>query len=404
MNQGLATRRRFVIVLGCLTGIGAVTIDMSLPSIPGMAESFGTTIGMGQQIVGVFMVGIALGQLPAGLVSDRIGRIPVLLTGIAIFTLAGLATSVATSTEIMLLARFVQGLGASVGVVVARAIVRDIASGRQAARLLSIMIMIFTAAPMLAPVLGGYLVAAFGWRAPYIAITVFGAVILFSVNKGLQETRRPNREHHIIRQLIHSMREFFSHRQSVLGVLLVLLPAMGFMSLITGSAGLIINIYGFSAQQFGFIFALAGISILIGSFTNRHLLLRFSGEQLTGFGATMLGIAALQLLVIAWLGEANFIWLWGNVCLYMFGASFLLANATAMALDPVPGISGVAASILGATQNSAAAVSALVSSALYDGTVRNVVMAMGIFGLLTLLTFLLRSIVLRGQPIYVPDE
>ena len=404
MNTGLATKRRFIIVLGCLTGIGAVTIDMSLPSIPGMVQDFSATIGVGQQIIGVFMIGIALGQLPAGLISDRIGRIPVLLTGVGIFTLAGIATSMATNMEAMLLARFVQGLGASVGVVVARAIVRDIASGRQAARLLSIMIMIFTAAPMLAPIAGGYLVATFNWRAPFVAITVFGALILFTVSKGLQETRQPNREHHIFRQLVHSLGEFFSHRQSVLGVLLVVLPAMGFMSMITGSAALIIEIYGYSVEQFGFIFALAGIAILAGSYLNRNLLSRFNGEQLSGLGATLIGIAAVQMLLIAWLGEASIWWVWGNVCLYLFGTSFLLANATAMALDPVPGIAGVAASILGTSQNLAAAISALVSSAMYDGTIRNVVITMGVFGTLTLITFVLRSRVLGGQSIHVPAE
>ncbi len=404
MNTGLATKRRFVIVLGCLTGIGAVTVDMSLPSIPGMVQNFSATIGVGQQIVGVFVIGIALGQLPAGLISDRIGRIPVLLTGVGIFTIAGIATSIATNMEIMLLARFVQGLGASVGVVIARAIVRDIASGRQAARLLSIMIMIFTAAPMLAPIAGGYLVTAFDWRAPFVAITIFGALILFTISKGLQETRRPNREHHIVRQLVHSLTEFFSHRQSVLGILLVVLPAMGFMSMITGSAALIIEIYGFSVEQFGFIFALAGIAILAGSYLNRNLLLRFNGVQLSGLGATLIGVAALQMLLIAWLGNVNFWWVWGNVCLYLFGTSFLLANATAMALDPVPGIAGVAASILGTSQNLAAAISALVSSAMYDGTIRSVVITMGIFGTLTFITFTLRSLILRGQPIIVPAE
>ncbi|NOX68531.1 MAG: multidrug effflux MFS transporter [Gammaproteobacteria bacterium] len=404
MNTGLATKRRFVIVLGCLTGIGAVTVDMSLPSIPGMVQNFSATIGVGQQIVGVFVIGIALGQLPAGLISDRIGRIPVLLTGVGIFTIAGIATSIATNMEIMLLARFVQGLGASVGVVIARAIVRDIASGRQAARLLSIMIMIFTAAPMLAPIAGGYLVTAFDWRAPFVAITIFGALILFTISKGLQETRRPNREHHIVRQLVHSLTEFFSHRQSVLGILLVVLPAMGFMSMITGSAALIIEIYGFSVEQFGFIFALAGIAILAGSYLNRNLLLRFNGVQLSGLGATLIGVAALQMLLIAWLGNVNFWWVWGNVCLYLFGTSFLLANATAMALDPVPGIAGVAASILGTSQNLAAAISALVSSAMYDGTIRSVVITMGIFGTLTFITFTLRSLILRGQPIHVPAE
>jgi len=403
MNLDLATKRRFVLVLGCLTGIGAVTVDLSLPSIPGMVVALGTSISVGQQIVGVFMLGIALGQLPAGLMSDRIGRIPVLVTGIAIFIAAGVVTSIAGSIETMLFARFLQGLGASVGVVVSRAIVRDISSGVQAARILSVMVMIFTAAPMLAPIVGGYLVAGFGWRAPFAAVVVFGAIIFFTVTHGLHETRQPNRDHHILRQLLNSSKEFFGHRQSVLGLLLIVLPAMGFMSVITGASALIIEIYGFSVRQFGFIFALAGVAILLGSTLNRQLLARFNAMQLAGLGAWLIGIAAAQILLMAWIGAAAFWWVWGNVCLYMCGSSFLLANATAIALDPVPRISGAAASIVGTTQNLFASSGAIATAMIYDGTMRTAVFLMGIFGVVTLLVFVLRDAILRGDPLHAAD-
>ena len=190
MNIEFAVKRRFIIVLGCLTGIGALSIDMSLPSIPDMVIDLSSNLSTGQFIIGSFMAGIALGQMPAGLLSDRIGRIPILLSGTLIFILAGVITSLATSIEIMLLGRFLQGLGASVGVVVSRAIVRDIASGKKAASILSVMVMIFTATPMLAPIIGGFLVSQFNWRAPFIAITIFGIIIFFSINKGLHETKK----------------------------------------------------------------------------------------------------------------------------------------------------------------------------------------------------------------------
>ena len=111
MNTGLADKRRFILVLGCLTGIAAVTIDMSLPAFPEMVRDLATNMSTGQKVVGFFMFGIALGQLPAGLMSDRIGRMPVLYTGIVIFTAAGVVCSVTDSIELMLLARFVQGVG-----------------------------------------------------------------------------------------------------------------------------------------------------------------------------------------------------------------------------------------------------------------------------------------------------
>lgn len=399
-----AGKRRFVIVLGCLTGIGAVGIDMSLPSIPQMVRDLATSMATGQQIVGVFVAGVALGQLPAGLVSDRIGRIPVMTLGVGLFTLAGLVTSVATDMSLMLVARFAQGVGASVGVVISRAIVRDIASGREAARLLSIMVMIFTAAPMLAPVAGSYLVAGFGWRAPFAAITLIGALLFVSVLTSLHETRQPNREHHIARQLVMSLREFASHRQSILGLLFVVSAAMGFMSLIAGSSALVVDIYGYPVERFGLIFALAGFAILLGSMLNRRLLAKFNSVQLAGLGTFLIGVAGAQLLLMSWLGEAPFWWLWGNVCLYMGGVGILLPNATALALDPVPEIAGTAASIIGTMQNVAASVSAAITGVLYDGTMTNSLVIIGIFGIVTFGLFVLRSLVLAGRPLHVPNE
>ncbi|MDH4047225.1 MAG: multidrug effflux MFS transporter [Gammaproteobacteria bacterium] len=390
MNTGLAARRRFVLVLGLLTGLAAVTIDMSLPAIPQMVEALGTRMSMGQLIVGSFMAGIALGQLPAGLLSDRLGRMPVLYGGVAVFIVAALACSFSSRIELMLAARFVQGLGASVGVVIARAIVRDIASGREAARLMSVLVMVFTAAPMLAPIAGGYMVTTWNWRTPFIAIAIFGAAVFLMMHTILRETHVPVREHHIVRQLLMSLREFFSHRQCIFGVLLVLLPAAGFMSLITGSSALIIELYGFPPQAFGFIFALAGLSILGGSALNRRLLLRLNGMQAIGIGAVLVGIASVQLLIFSWLNDVAFWWLWGNVCLFMFSTGFLMPNATALALDPVPRIAGVAASIIGTVQNVAAAASAIISGLLYDGSIRNVSFVMGFFGIATGIVFLLR--------------
>lgn len=400
MNTGLVGKRRFILVLGCLTGLAAVSIDMSLPAIPNMVRALSTTMPLGQQIVSWFMVGLALGTLPAGLISDRIGRMPVLYAGVLVFIAGGTASAFAGSIEIMLAGRFVQGIGASAGAVIARAIVRDVASGKDAARLLTIMVMIFTAAPMLAPMGGSLLVTLSGWRAPFIAIAILGGLMLFGVNRGLRETRLPVRDHHILRQLWMSIREFAGHRQCLFGVMLVLLSAGGFMALITASSALIIEIYGYPVGSFGFIFALAGLSILVGSSFNRRLLARFSSMQVMGTGAVLIGFASLQMLLIAWLDTAPFWWLWGNVCLYMFANGILMPNATAMALDPVPAVAGVAASIVGTVQNLAAAISSAIGSLLYDGSVRNVVINMGVCGTAVLVCFLLRRVILGNRPLY----
>lgn len=400
MEFDQATKRRYIVVLGFLTAMGATAVDMSLAAIPDMALALGTTIASGQQIVGVFVLGLGLGQIPAGLIADRIGRMPVVYTGVTLFTIAGVATSYAPSIEIMLVTRFLQGLGASVGMVMSRAIVRDLASKEEAARLFSILAMIFTIAPMLAPIVGSYLVVHVGWRAPFAAVAAFGGIVLVLVATVLRETGSPSRTGHPGQQLLASSREFFSHRRSVLGTSLVVLAAMGFMTVISGASGLIMEIYTFSPAQFGFIFATAGLSILIGSFINRRLLLRFNVLQMTGMGSLLVGVAALQLLAIAWLGRAPFWWVWASICLYLAGFSFLFANATAMALEPVAKVSGVSASLIGSLQNSLSALSAIVAATIYDGTVACSVLLMGVFGSLVLATFVGRNRILR-QPAYV---
>ncbi len=403
MNTGLADKRRFVLMLGCLTGIAAVTIDMSLPAFPEMVRDLATNMSTGQKVVGFFMAGIALGQLPAGLISDRIGRMPVLYTGIHVFTAAGVVCSVTDSIEHMLLARFVQGLGGSVGVVMSRAIVRDIASGIQAARLMSVMVMIFTAAPMLAPIVGAFLVAKWGWRAPFVAVVAIGVLMLLGINRALQETHRPTRREHPVRQLLSSIKEFFSHRRSIFGLLLLILPAAGFIAMITASSAIVIELYGYPVQAFGFIFAIWGLSILAASLLSRRLVVTQGLLRMIGLGAILIGIASLQLLIVAWVGQANFWLFWGNVCLFGFGVGILMPNATALALDPVPQIAGVAASIIGTIQSLSSTLGALISSALYDGTIRNVSIILGVTGLTTIVLFLSRPLFFTSGKVVRPD-
>ena len=153
--------------------------------------------------------------------------------------------------------------------------------------------------------------------------------------------------------------------------------------------------------MFGFIFALAGISTLLGSMLNRKLLLQYSVMQLTGAGVAIITIASIQLTLIAWCNSANFFWLWSCVCLFMFGNGFVVANATAVALDPVPKISGVAASIVGTCQNLSTSIGSIVASMIYNGTILNSIILMCIFGIITCVAYLLRSRILGDQIIYM---
>lgn len=404
MNTPSAYRRRFTITLGLLTATAAVTVDMSLPAIPAMVDALATTLPRAQQIVGVFMIGMACGQIPSGLFSDRLGRLPVLYVGLSVFVIAGIVAASARNMDVVLVARFVQGIGASSSIVLSRAIVRDIASGKDAARLMSLMTMIFTAAPVIAPTVGALLVAQWGWRAPFIAIAVLGVLIIGGVRANLVETHAPEVREHPVRQLAMSFREFFSHRQSIFGLLMIVLLPVGFMSIIAVSAAMTVEIYGFSIKQYGLIFALAGISILVGSAANRWLVLRLDQLRLIGLGAALVFGAGALLGIVAWLGAAPFWWVWGSVCLFMFAIPIQMSNATVLALDPLPRIAGVASSIIGTIQNLMAATGALVGAAIYDGTVRNAVLLMAGVGLVIGCLFLLRPLIAPGDLVHHPEE
>jgi DHA1 family bicyclomycin/chloramphenicol resistance-like MFS transporter len=169
------------------------------------------------------------------------------------------------------------------------------------------------------------------------------------------------------------------------------------MSLVSSSSALIIEIYAFPVEQFGVLFALTGLSVLIGSVLNRWLLERLDAIRMIGIGTTILGVAGLQLLIMAWLGEAPFWWLWGNACLFMFGTALVLPNTTALALDPVPEIAGTAASIIGTLQNVVGAGAAIINSAIYSGTIHNLTLFVGVSGAAAFALFLLQPLMLKRQ-------
>ena len=404
MNPTLVARRSFILTLGLLTAVAALTIDLSLPAIPEMVRLLGTDLPKGQLIVGAFMLGMACGQIPAGLFSDRAGRLPVLYAGMSLFALAATVAALAQTIDVMLAARFVQGIGGASAVVLSRAIVRDISSGKSAARLMSLMTMIFTVAPVVAPSIGALMVAEWGWRAPFVAIAIGGFVMLVGIRSNLVETHAPNPEGHPLRQLQRSFAEFFRHRQSIFGLLLIVVPPAGFMSVIAVSAALTVEIYEYSIQAYGLIFACAGLSILAGSLVNRFLVSHLEVLPLIRIGVFLMAAASLQLLIAAWLDAAPFAWVWGCVCLFFFAVPIVLSNAMVLALDPLPRIAGVASSIIGTIQNVIGASGAILGASTYDGTLRNSVLIIAGAGIVMLAILLLQPLICGGPIVHHPEE
>ena len=385
--------KRFILTLGLLTALAALTVDLSLPAVPAMAAALLSDVSTTQKIIGIFMAGMAFGQIPAGLLSDRLGRLPVLYAGMLLFTLSGLVVAMANSIELILAARFVQGFAAASAIVLSRAIIRDISSGKEAAKLMSLMTMLFTAAPVIAPSAGALLIQAFDWRAPFIFIAAAGIVLMLFIRGNLHETHTPNPSGHPVVQLLESIREFFSHRQSIFGLLIIIAAPAGFMSIITISSALITDTYGYSLTAYGLIFAVAGGSILVGSTLNRILVTRFRVMQLLALGIALQVLTGLQFIVMVMTDTAPLWWLWSNVCVFMASVGILLPNATVLALDPLPRISGVASSIIGTLNNVSGAFGAIVGAAIYDGSVRSATLIIATVTVVMTTVFLARPLI-----------
>ena len=228
--------------------------------------------------------------------------------------------------------------------------------------------------------------------------------MILAIRSNLIETHKPEIREHPLRQLVSSFREFFSHRQSVFGLLLLILLPAGFMSVIAVSAALVVEIYGYSITAYGLIFACAGLSILVGSIINRVLVTSFDSLQLIGLGIALIFASGAQLAVIAWFDSAPFLWVWPAICLFMFAVPILMSNAIVFSLDPLPKIAGVASSIIGTLQNIAGASGALLSAIIYNGSVRNTVIIMASVGLINTAIFLMRPLIAPGPFVHHPEE
>ena len=358
---------RLILVLSALTAFAPLATDMYLASFSRLAAEFHTDSGSIQLGLSVFFVGMGAGQVFYGPLSDRYGRKGPLRVGIAIFVAASFLIVLAPNVETFIGLRLLQAIGGCAGGVVSRAIIRDLFDEHETARVLSLMMMVQGMAPVLAPILGGYILALAGWRAIFMFLTAFGAICFVLASTLLPETlpRGERRPAGIVGVL------------KVYGYLLYqwpfMIPALvgsfaggGLFAFISGSSFVFMEIYGLSPQHYGWLFGLNASGMIVAAQANRFLLRRFSPTRILG-GALCFEIAAIALALAATASGSLVLFL---VPLLSGLATIPLvgANATAIAMVNSGKHAGSASAIIGVVQfGMAGAVSALVG-ALHDGT------------------------------------
>ena len=375
-------------MLAALTGLTALSIDMSLPAMPQLQETFGAGVSAVQLTLSVFLAGFALGQVVCGPLSDRRGRRPVLLAGLALYTLAGLACAGSTSLAMLVAARFVQGAGASVGPVVARAIVRDRFDSRKAAAVLSQMTQVMIVAPLLAPTLGGYLLVHLGWPAIFAVLGASGALMSFICWRFLPETARPMRVGDDAKAsgIRGGLRDVLKHRASLRHALTTCFAYAGMFAYVGSSPFVLMDGFGIAEENFGYFFALTAAALLVSATVNRALLKRHAPSLLIlRRGVFVIFAAGASLALASWSGVGGVAGVLVPMMAYMFGQGLVMPNATAAAMAPHGESAGVISSVMGALQTAGGALAGYLVGAFYDHTPLSLAVTVAAFASMTLL-------------------
>ncbi len=340
---------RFVIAFaGLLLSFNAVSCDIMLPAFFAIERDLGASIERVQAIVPIFLMAAAIGQLFFGPLSDRYGRRPVLLAGVTIYIAGCVVSGFSTTLPMLYAGRILQGTGAACGVVVARALMRDVFSGAELARALSLAMAIFAIGPFVAPLAGATITALAGWRGTFIALTVFGLSIWLTAWARLAETntiRDPGAL--AVRHLGAAFHRVLVHPQSLTFIFVAILLQASVASLVINSPRLFKSAFGIEGTVFALSFCGMALGVVIGQLLSHRAIARFGVLATMRCAAMIMCTVAIVLVLLEWGGVLT---AYGFVSLLVLNsASFLvvMTNAMSLVIEPHRDIAGVAASIYG---------------------------------------------------------
>lgn len=379
-----------ILILGCMTALSPFSIDMYLPAFQSIANEFHTTVAKISLSLSSYFVGLSIGQLFYGPLLDRFGRKPPIYVGLSIYILTSLLCLFAKNTETLVILRFLQAIGGcSVGVG-SMAMVRDLFSVKESAKVYSLLVLILGVSPLLAPTFGGFLSAALGWKSVFVALAVMSAVLLLAIRFFLRESHSADPT--VILKAGPIFQNFVDIFKNPIFLTYVSASAIAFSGLfvyIAGSPVIFLETYKVSSQVYGIIFAIVAVGMILASQTNVLLLKRYSNQQILFVGMIAQFVVGVILCLGTYLGWIDLV---GTVfLLFLFLCAFGLTspNSGALALGPFTRNAGSASALMGFLQMGSGALVSTSVGALGISTMLPIVMIMagGAFISLIILIF-----------------
>ena len=359
---------KMALVLGLLSAIGPFAIDMYLPALPAIGSSLGAQIGPVQMSLTVFFIALAVGQPFYGPISDMVGRKPPLYFGLGLFALASVGCALVTDIQTLIALRFVQGLGAAAGMAIPRAVVRDLHTGTDAARLMSLLMLVFSVSPILAPLAGSGVIALAGWRAVFWAVALAAVAGLALIAFSLQETRPAAQRVESSFGSAMAAYGLLLRDRHYLGLVFIGSFAMaGFFTYLANSSFVMIGHYGLSPTMYSVAFginaaAFIGTSQFTATLGERFGLVRLVKAAVVGCGSAMVLMFGYFLLG----GDS----IWVLIVLYFIASGFMglvIPTTSVLALEKHGAIAGTASALLGTLQMLTGAVAMGVVGLFTDG-------------------------------------
>ena len=358
-----------MLILGALAALGAAAIDMYLPSLPTIEIELAAGPGQAQFTLSAFFLGLGIGQLFYGPLSDSLGRRKVLIGGLLLYCIASLLCSFADTMIELIGVRFIQALGAASGGVIARAMVRDVFTVDKAAQAQSFINLAFSITPLLAPTIGGFLLIWIGWRSIFFALFIFGLTCLLTLYSKIPETLPIERRIGLSpRSILSGYKKILTNRRS-LGSMLA--GACAFSCMFTyfaASPFVYIQIFGIPDQYYGLLFGLNVLGIIGANFINARTVVKHGPLLMLRIGVGVLCIGGLLLFCTIFSKIGGIFGIIIPLFFVIGSIGFIGANAIALALEPFADLAGTTASLFGFIQMIMGAVSGIIVGALHDGT------------------------------------